>query len=346
MKAYIGSHKKIVLVLSFLILVSLSVSAQVRPISVIDTESEYDIIYADFSPDGERLIVGGGATELWDVQTGKRLLNLEHPTGEGFMKGVSVSVKFSSDGKYVVVGYPASAYGWGDTILWNATSGAIVQTFRINKGMYVYNFPLDYETKGIGFNPEGDKLYTVTYSGTLREWDIKTGKELKNLKTRGYSSFSIFADGKRCVADEGVYSLEDGSELLLVEGRLFLNNNSQLFHLTAIINAQDQYQVLQLDTNTYKPKYTYSVFNSDSGNLSLSNTGMYILKGNNLLNKVGNKLLSLSTKIADTDQETSIKNVVFSPDDRTLAVLSGSKVYIYDVSDLTSSVKEAEALGR
>jgi len=341
---------KVVFIVSFILLCCLSVSAQISPMSVIDITSKNKISRIEFSPDGSQILIGGVTTELWDISTGKRLHKFEHPTGEGFNKEISCCVKFSPDGKYLATSFPASAWGWGDTILWDTSTGEIVQTFRIEDDLpYQYvNFPSFFDVENMCFSDDGKRLYTVTHQTILHVWDIDTGEKIKQLNIGGSTPFAIYPDETRCVSGIGVYSLEDGSELMKIDDLLYLKNDSMLMYIKSHVDHGNyQYQVHLLDMNTYEPISSYPVFNEDSylSDLDISTNGSFLTYNKCILStKESSKLGSLSTKMVESDVEETFNHIVFSSDEQTIAAISDSKVYIYDISDLTSTAKTGEGL--
>ncbi len=108
---------------------------------------------AAFSPDGERVVSGGGSGQafVWDVAGGSLVASLE-----GHSDAV-LAAAFSPDGATVVTGGEDRSVR-----LWDAESGRLLRTFTGHEG------PVDHA----GFLPDGRLLYSSASDGTTRLWRI------------------------------------------------------------------------------------------------------------------------------------------------------------------------------
>jgi RNA polymerase sigma factor (sigma-70 family) len=151
--------------------------------------SHYFSYFVTFSPDGQVLASSGSepVIRLWKVATGKPLH--EYPAHKG---GLSTAA-FSPDGRLVVTG------SWDsndpDIRVWDANTG---EQRRLLRG----------HTVSIGrvlFAPDGKTIYSGSGDGTIRQWDVQTGKELRLLALRAKREYfkdqvktmAFSADGKR-----------------------------------------------------------------------------------------------------------------------------------------------------
>ncbi len=189
-----------------------------------------------FAPDGKILAVGnwvlGGAVELWDSTTGKRLATLKERIG--CVKGL----EFSSDGTMLAC---ASWHRNVEYHLWEVTTRQEAISF-IGEQDILYNglalspdahsvasagpemvFLWDVPTEGLRRTIEGDGMsaWTLAFSPdsktlaggrtTIWLWDAETGDELSKLEghTRNVGAITFSPDGKI------VASGDTGGEIML-----------------------------------------------------------------------------------------------------------------------------------
>jgi WD40 repeat protein len=115
-----------------------------------------------FRPDGKMLAAGNpnGTINLWDVGGNKVSATL---TEDAEQQRGGMRLAFSPDGKTL-------ASGTGEVIkLWNVATGKKEVTLKGHTGM-VYS---------VAWSPDGTKLATGSYDGTVKLWDAATGKCLK-----------------------------------------------------------------------------------------------------------------------------------------------------------------------
>jgi WD40 repeat protein len=112
---------------------------------------------AVFSPDGQRVLTGGGLQLIcWNVADGTPELTLDEPIGFH-------AAAFSPDGMAIAVGNNA-----GHLKLYDSLNGRMLWTSQGH-------------TSGIEslvFFPAGDRLVTAAHDKTAKVWDRKTGREL------------------------------------------------------------------------------------------------------------------------------------------------------------------------
>jgi RNA polymerase sigma factor (sigma-70 family) len=149
-----------------------------------------------FAPDGKTLAsIGGDSTiHLWEVATGKELQRRE-----GHLGGVG-SVAFSPDGRIV------ASCSFGDqpplVRLWDAATGKPLRALSGHKSYM----------RSVAFLPDGKGLVSSSCDGTLRAWDMRTGKETRQLRLPDMDqvySMGLSADGKVLVVQSHGTAPED-----------------------------------------------------------------------------------------------------------------------------------------
>jgi eukaryotic-like serine/threonine-protein kinase len=132
-----------------------------------------------YSPDGQRIITGGGAVrfsphgeevdftvgddnaaKVWDAGSGGDVLTLEGHSG-----AVS-SVDFSADGQWVVSG----SFD-GTARVWDVRTGQVISTAR------GHGAPI----RAVAFLPDGKRFVTGSFDGTATVREAASGKELLSL---------------------------------------------------------------------------------------------------------------------------------------------------------------------
>ncbi|MEX2556634.1 MAG: TIR domain-containing protein [Actinomycetota bacterium] len=158
----------------------------------------------DLSPDGQRIVTGGGVVRLWDASSGKQLRIIDQ-TREDIVQ----DVEFSPDGKELL-----TAAADGTLASWDAASGRRLASF-VGVGGSLYQAV---------FSANGRYIAATSRNGTTGIWDASGGTPLATLKSARGSSWrvSFSPDGRRVVvvADDATRLYECipcASRLSLVE---------------------------------------------------------------------------------------------------------------------------------
>lgn len=147
------------------------------------------------SPDGRRLVSGGSlhsimgnyrdTLKIWDWEAGRQL----HTFGS-YKKSVK-AVHFSADGRYILT-------GGDELLLWEAQSGRVVHRFAGHAD----------DVRAVAFLPDGRRILSAGRDGTVRLWDLASGRELVQLVS--------FDDGEWIAATpEGYYEASPGGDARL-----------------------------------------------------------------------------------------------------------------------------------
>jgi WD40 repeat protein len=122
----------------------------------------------EFSPDGNTIAAGYESDNilLWDIKTGKEILQLSGWTGGIF------TLDFSSDGRMLV-----SGSRHGRLSLWNVKEGKKIRQ------LHEYKFSVD----ATAFGPDNKTLAEASAEGTFTLWDVSEKKEKLQIKTPDYA---------------------------------------------------------------------------------------------------------------------------------------------------------------
>jgi WD40 repeat protein len=289
------------------------------------------VIAVAYSPDGKVLAAGGSHVDkkrdfevhLWDTATNKQLNVLTMDVGPIH------ELRFSPNGKVLAI---AASF---EALLWDVAAGK--ELCRLEGHGNVID--------SISFNPDGKTVATGACDGSVRIWDLKTGKELTRIGN-GSPGISYTADGKTLVygTHPSVIKLWDvatGKERAVLKTDLqqFVglatspDNKLVAFYGPCQLPGREWDETIRLWDMTgeelqrlhgHVGYIRYAAF-SPNGKILASSSGDKTVR---LWDVETGKQLALIA--ADT------RSVAFSPDGKTLAVGSREKaVKLWDISEAT-----------
>jgi serine/threonine protein kinase/WD40 repeat protein len=121
--------------------------------------------YWAFSPDGRHLVTWAGMNyQLWDVETGRRLLSREIKIGQGML----LAIYFRPDSKVFATGAEHATRGQMSIRLWDLETGAPIGQPLIHRDRVL----------SVGFTPDSKIMASLESGGRNRLWDAATGKPI------------------------------------------------------------------------------------------------------------------------------------------------------------------------
>ncbi len=173
-----------------------------------------------YSPDGSQLAVASDIG-IWlnEAETGEPLDLLT-----GHTDWVS-SVAFSPDGRTL-----ASGSADGTVRLWDVATGKTIQT--LNAHWYhallkLFGIP-NVAVSSVAFSVDGRTLASGNFDGTVRLWDVATGKTVQTLNahTRRVSSVAFSSDGRTLASGSydttvRLWDVNTGDTLKTLNGHIF-----------------------------------------------------------------------------------------------------------------------------
>jgi WD40 repeat protein len=149
--------------------------------------------FGEFSPDGQRVVIGIADAQVWDIPTGKVLHRLPHGGMSGTLRNNHAA--WSPDGKKL-----ATIRGQYVSI-WDVESGRELATLRGHEGT----------VRTVSFSADSKLVLTTSWDRTARVWDAATGEEVAVLKGHRspVNTIALSPDGRRIVtaAEDGTVRL-------------------------------------------------------------------------------------------------------------------------------------------
>lgn len=153
-----------------------------------------NVLAISFDSDGTRIAAcDGPRVTVWDTKSGQQLNTLVPESGQ---YGSLAAVAFTPDGSRIAAG----SYSYNTIVLWDLDSGA--------EDLRLYGHSA--HVSRIKFHPNGERLASADWRGTVKSWDVKTGEELRSFEAHdehviglGFSS-----DGEQLLSsDESTFQI-------------------------------------------------------------------------------------------------------------------------------------------
>ena len=139
-------------------------------LKIFDEDTDW-IEYIVYSPDGSMLISRETSTYMnfWDADTGKNLKT----RAIADRMGKSTPVTFSPDRRTFATGIRN-----GDVCLWDVDTGKLLKTFELEAHAILPPFShlVDLSPSSAAFSPDGETIACASEDGTIRFWEVNTGK--------------------------------------------------------------------------------------------------------------------------------------------------------------------------
>jgi WD40 repeat protein/tetratricopeptide (TPR) repeat protein len=210
------------------------------------TENSVVIGALAFSPDGKHLVAGFGnkhvytndfsnnPLKVWEVATRRLIGRLQGHTG------FCISLDFSKDGTRL-----ASGSRDGTAIIWSTATWKAMRTLRNVDTDAPLGQGLDH-VEEVAFAPDGKTLAMASHEGSVRLWDVASGKLVERLKghSNAVRSVAYSPDGRTLAsgsADQSVrlWNVQTRRELMQLDP-----GNAELGSLRTLAFAPDGMQLL------------------------------------------------------------------------------------------------------
>ncbi len=315
-------------------------NAQQKPQFSLIHDDGFDSVTAlAYSSDGSKFISGTVNIIIWDTQTGEKLQVIPEVAPE--------CVSLSHDGSMIAIG----------------RSHLLTKILDVKTGNLLFSHEGPFDPSGplsilaINFTQKEDKVLFVDQNGYLNIWDYQNDIiDSMHIPSFGINwppiPIQLFKDGVKILYGSHVLSLLEKKELFRFSGTPIIINDLQI---ASLIRSGGSYQFCHkelYDINTYEEIDEYPHFNCKSIQVKLSPDGNHVLIGKTKDNNEETRIVDTqTTQVQKTFQNSkgtidNIDRILFSPNGEQVALVSGNVINLYDLSDLTSTVENAESMDR
>ncbi|KIJ13171.1 hypothetical protein PAXINDRAFT_100853 [Paxillus involutus ATCC 200175] len=136
------------------------------------------VLCVRYSPSGDRIASGGNSVQIWNAETGDRILSIRNSP--------VASLAWTADAAHLIGG------GWGEVVIWNSDNGEQLRMWRAHGGLI----------RGLSLSPTA-----ATHLATSNWWhktafifDISTGEQVAALEHDGNVQGIAFSPSGRLIA--------------------------------------------------------------------------------------------------------------------------------------------------
>lgn len=159
-----------------------------------------------FSPDGKLLAstFRNDLVKLWETSTGQEMRSLLVYSHVG-------SLAFSADGRLLAAGgcgridfgrLPPEACVQGEIRIWNPNTGVLIRTISAHRKL----------VRSVAFGPSSKLLASASEDGTVKLWEVATGREVRTLQhSDRVSSVAFSPDGKLLASGDSIFGIAKGT---------------------------------------------------------------------------------------------------------------------------------------
>lgn len=302
----------------------------------------YNEIISDLSPDGKYVLVGDedGIGNLIDINSGSCMMKLNNHN--------ICSASFSPDQKLIstVIGirggwHSGAPKEYSNILLWDTEDGSLKMTLKGHGEQVIKTF----------FSDDGRLLVSSSYDGTIRFWDVISGKCYMKLNDDGYNNYdklsgnnnqenniskliSLSPDGKKLLTNFTTKNIEiwDTQRGICIDTLKGHTNIVLAFHFSPdgneIVSAGSDSTIRLWDVSTGNCKRVLSGHTGSIRDVSYNQNGTKIVTASsdstiriwNLQNGACEKQLKLNTIAMKATFTPNEQKIIVSSNDKNVRV--------------------------